>query len=200
MMKEIDHFFKPDSYQAKNFWTTNKIVAQRFGIEPATIRQHKKNHSELKEGVDYIYSMMKVGDRDRKVLLWSQIGINKLSHIIRTEQAQEHRELTTIDPNRLLQRLESILIEELKPIPQLMEDVKELKEEMVHPVTHSKLLRQLSDKRYEVKVKLNINWHEIHYVAKSWTGLSKYEHMNLAQIKESLRRLDELLESYDKEE
>lgn len=198
MTEDLDKYFEKQS--ENQTWVPTKEVAKRFSVDVSTIHKHKDNNPDIIEGLDYVQSMMVIDNVKRKVTLWSLGGINKLSTIHRSDEAKEHRELTTIDPDRILQQIEVVLKNELQPIPQLVKDVETLKNEMVHPITFSKLLRRFSDKRYEVKTKLDINWQKIHDTAKNWTQKSKYEHMSPEEIREGMRRLNELLDSYDKKD
>ena len=179
-------------------WIPTKIVAEHFDVTPDDIRMIKKNHPELIEGVSWIYTLYQTSGGKQKGTVWSEKGRNKLAKIIQSDNAKEHRELTTIDPDRLLKSLSIIIKKEFQPIPQLVQDVKKLKKEMVHPIIFSKLLRRLSDKRLEVKISLDIDWQQIHDIAKKPTGKSKYEHMSTEEIRDAMRRLNEFLDSHDK--
>lgn len=186
-MVDLGGFF--GNSKEDQFWIPTKLVAERFGILPAVVRQHKANHSEFIDGVDYIYSMVKIEGRNRKVLLWSKSGINKLSHIIRTEEAKEHRELTTIDSDMILAQIKNVLDQSLKPISLIEERVTALESNYTSPVEYSKLQKRFNDKRYEL-YKKGHPWHEVHELAKGWTGLAKYDHMNIGQIQEGIRRIE----------
>ena len=183
----------------KATWLTTKVVAQQFGVDPITIRRHKQNHPELIDGVHWMNAMMNIEGANRKVLLWSKLGINKLAQIIRTDEAKEHRELTTIDPDRIMKGIELILRKELSAIPRIEERVISLESNLTSPVEYSKLQKRFSDLRYKL-FKLGVPWLEVHAIAKGWTGLAKYDHMNIGQVQEGIRKVENEIQRRQKNE
>ncbi len=68
------------------------------------LAENCQSESELEAGSSWILTSILIDDQNRKVLCWSEKGINELSSIIRTDEAKEHQKLTTIDPARLLKK------------------------------------------------------------------------------------------------
>ena len=183
-MTNLDEYIEKDNDAT---WLTTKVVAERFRVTRTTIFNHKEKHSELIAGIDYIYNSFETGGQNRKVLLWSKQGITKLSQIIRTDEAKEHRDKTLVPIETIYKALMDIQ-PHLAKIPIHEDRLDNLEDNLVSPITMSKLRKISGDLRKEL-ADLGVKWCDIHSLNKGWTGLASYEHMNRDQLEEGIRRL-----------